>query len=209
MKKIKVFNGGSWIRNSQSSSFEDAQIVVMPGGSDWNPKLYGQKPSSLTNYWSDTSDARQMDLIKDSMRAGKVVFGICRGLQGITIANGGTLVQHIHHPGSHPVVFKDGTVLRGNSCHHQLCNPYNLAPEDYNVIAWTEGLSHTYIGEDDKEVILEKRNDVVIEPELIYYPKTRSLGLQGHPEWLSEGDPMLNKVNDLIEELLITNSISL
>jgi len=78
-KVIKVYNGGSWIYRSVPSNFEEADIVVMPGGGDWNPALYGHKPAG-TDYWSEKTDAAQMDLINRSVEAGKLVFGICRGL---------------------------------------------------------------------------------------------------------------------------------
>lgn len=78
-KKINVFGDGSWIYNSKSTDFKKSDVVVMPGGGDWNPALYGHKPNG-TSYFSDSTDKRQMDLINRSIDAGKLVFGICRGL---------------------------------------------------------------------------------------------------------------------------------
>lgn len=79
-KVIKTFNGGEWIYNSiQTNNFDEADIVVLPGGGDWNPALYGHKPAG-TRYYSEATDKEQMDLINRAIDAGKLVFGICRGL---------------------------------------------------------------------------------------------------------------------------------
>ena len=78
-KIIKIFGGGSWIYNSRASSFKDADIIIMPGGGDWNPALYGHKPAG-TRSFSESTDKRQMDLINEAIENNKLVFGICRGL---------------------------------------------------------------------------------------------------------------------------------
>lgn len=211
MSRIKVFNGGHWVRNSVESSFEDADLVIMPGGADWNPNLYGQKPNSHTNWFSPTSDERQWSLMEDAVKYGKIVFGICRGLQGLTILNGGTLIQHIEHPGGHVAKFKDGSELRTNSIHHQMCFPYNLPEDAYKVLAWTEELSPVHLGEGDVQIKFPEHaldeNGRFKEPEVIYYPKTRSLGAQSHPEMMREGTPFQTKMNDYIWELFETGTI--
>ncbi len=76
---IKVFNGGTWIYGSKPTNFEEADVVILPGGGDWNPALYGHKKAG-TNYFSETTDKAQMKLIDQAINAGKLVFGICRGL---------------------------------------------------------------------------------------------------------------------------------
>ena len=79
VKKINVFNGGDWITNSKNSSFKDADVVIMPGGGDWNPALYGHEPAGTYGF-SKATDDRQMDIINESIEKGKLLFGICRGL---------------------------------------------------------------------------------------------------------------------------------
>lgn len=185
MKQIKVYNGGSWIYNSKKSTFEDADVVILPGGGDWNPALYGHKPKG-TRFFSEDTDTEQMDLINRSIKAGKLTFGICRGLQGVTIRNGGFLIQDVNHPSRHAVVTKEGVVFGMNSCHHQLCYPYDLPKENYEVLAWTEGLSEHYKADVPEEKLFPKEvaldpDGVIKEPEMIWYPKTRCLGVQGHP----------------------------
>jgi len=204
LKRIKVYGGGNWIKNSVTSSFEDADVVILPGGGDWNPTLYGHEPNG-TRSWDETTDKRQMKLIDDSIKAGKLVFGICRGLQGVTIRNGGFLIQDVSHPSRHPVITKEGIIYGMNSCHHQMCYPYHLPKEDYEVLAWTEELSNKYVVDPKIELqfptIALDPDGRFKEPEMIWYPKTKCLGVQGHPEW-GPGKDALDYINKVIREKL-------
>lgn len=69
--------------------------LVIPGGDDVNPRLYLQE-----NQHSQPIDAgiEQLDLdaIEIMQKMNKPIFGICRGLQIINVAFGGTLIQDIN-----------------------------------------------------------------------------------------------------------------
>ncbi len=117
--------------------------LVMHGGADVWPGSYGEEP--LRPEWSGdrVRDAYEIALVRAFVAAGKPVFGICRGLQLINVAYGGTLWQDIvtQKPGArvhrdaaaydlhlHAVDVLDGTRLAAllgtqrptiNSVHHQ------------------------------------------------------------------------------------------
>jgi putative glutamine amidotransferase len=69
--------------------------LVLHGGSDVWPGSYGETP--LQAEWSGDRQRDEYDqaLVKAFVAAGKPVFGICRGLQLINVAFGGTLYQDI------------------------------------------------------------------------------------------------------------------
>jgi len=69
--------------------------LVLQGGNDVAPQSYGETP--LDPSWSGDAvrDAYEIELIRAFVRAGKPVFGICRGLQMLNVAFGGTLWQDI------------------------------------------------------------------------------------------------------------------
>lgn len=69
--------------------------LVLHGGSDVWPGSYGEVP--LQEAWGGdrNRDAYEQALVKAFVAAGKPVFGICRGLQLINVAFGGTLYQDI------------------------------------------------------------------------------------------------------------------
>ena len=69
--------------------------LVLHGGSDVWPGSYGETP--LQERWSGdrNRDVYEIALVRAFAKAGKPVFGICRGLQLINVAFGGTLYQDI------------------------------------------------------------------------------------------------------------------
>ncbi len=69
--------------------------LVLHGGADVWPGSYGEMP--LEERWSGDRirDEYEIALIKAFVAAGKPVFGVCRGLQLINVAFGGTLLQDI------------------------------------------------------------------------------------------------------------------
>ena len=69
--------------------------LVMTGGEDYDPAWYGEQvlnSSVKVNAPRDTSD---LLLIRAALDLGKPVLGICRGMQGVNVALGGTLYQDI------------------------------------------------------------------------------------------------------------------
>lgn len=69
--------------------------LVLQGGADIAPETYGETP--LNPEWSGDRirDAYEIRLLREFMRQGKPVLGICRGCQLINVALGGTLYQDI------------------------------------------------------------------------------------------------------------------
>jgi putative glutamine amidotransferase len=69
--------------------------LVLQGGADVSPLEYGEKP--LRPEWDGDRirDAYELELMRSFMDAGKPVLGICRGLQLVNVAFGGTLYQDI------------------------------------------------------------------------------------------------------------------
>lgn len=69
--------------------------LILTGGADLDPMLYGQDPRPELGQVTPQRDAYDMVLIRIAVQKGKPILGICRGLQGLNIAFGGTLFQDI------------------------------------------------------------------------------------------------------------------
>lgn len=69
--------------------------LVLTGGADVQPELYGAPRHPLTDPARVDRDAWELALFLGARRRGIPVFGICRGLQLINVALGGTLQQHL------------------------------------------------------------------------------------------------------------------
>jgi putative glutamine amidotransferase len=118
--------------------------VVIAGGDDIDPMLYGRELLPEGNVNVDAGrDSIDFPVFEEAWRAGVPALGICRGLQVMNVARGGTLIQHLplespshiehHHPKKpnrrdHPVALRAGTRLSAiagspeidvNSRHHQ------------------------------------------------------------------------------------------
>lgn len=70
-------------------------VIMLTGGEDVAPVLYGATPSSMLGTVNDRRDSFEFKVLAEAMRQKKTVVGICRGLQVINAYFGGTLIQDI------------------------------------------------------------------------------------------------------------------
>lgn len=69
--------------------------LVLPGGPDVDPTLYGEEPINASGRVTYPKDIFELALIKQNLQAHKPILGICRGLQILNVALGGTLYQDL------------------------------------------------------------------------------------------------------------------
>lgn len=68
--------------------------LVLAGGADLSPELYGAEPEPLTVTTPDR-DAAEISLVREALRRDMPVLGVCRGMQLLAVAAGGRLHQHL------------------------------------------------------------------------------------------------------------------
>jgi len=68
--------------------------LVLTGGGDVEPSRFGQAPHPKTALVSGERDALEIELVDRALRDDVPMFAICRGLQVLNVALGGTLHQH-------------------------------------------------------------------------------------------------------------------
>lgn len=114
--------------------------LLLAGGADLDPALYGEEPHAETAGWRPDRDAGELAILDGALQRDLPVLGVCRGLQIMTVHAGGRLEQHLpdvvghetHRPepgvfGVHDVSLVDGTVAHDvlgeavtvKSYHHQ------------------------------------------------------------------------------------------
>ena len=180
--------GMRWVELSDpEQAVQDALTcdgLLLPGGGDMDPKFYGQERIPACGEPNLLRDAAEPLLLRAFLAADKPVLGICRGIQVMNAVLGGDLYQdikpfeHLPHNGHwakvHTVTVRRGTLLSRilgqdtvlvNSQHHQAVD--RVAP----------GFTLAALSEDGIVEAIEK-------PDAGF-----CLGVQWHPEWLSEADP--------------------
>jgi putative glutamine amidotransferase len=125
-----------------------ARGLLLTGGVDVDPRLYGEKRSPLTDKPNRKRDAHELRLLRQALELDLPVLCICRGHELLNVAMGGSLIQHIesnehrwHEDGTsnwHDVVvdsstllsnvYRPGCTLLVNSRHHQGITEERLAP---------------------------------------------------------------------------------
>ena len=84
--------------------------LVVSGGPDVAPDRYGTAPAPETGPPSPERDAWELALTGAALERGLPLLGICRGMQVLNVARGGTLVQHLEGHRGAPGVFDAHTV---------------------------------------------------------------------------------------------------
>ena len=185
--------------NSSCSDVRFDDYLLLGGGTDINPELYGEKNYGYCQSPNIIRDSRNMQAIEDYTDMGKPVIGICRGLQILDVFNGGKLIQHtVGHSSLVPVKLMglDRKVLEVidncRSCHHQVVNPNETNGE---IIGYSKYKYNAVL----EGGVIEHRSVV---PQIVYWPTQKHLAVQFHPEWQGELHPMNVYLRGLIKELL-------
>ncbi len=81
--------------NMTKELLAEAQGLFLLGGLDVNPQLYGASPHEKTEAGDIRRDLFEIEIIKACLNLKKPIFGICRGMQIMAVATGGSLNQHM------------------------------------------------------------------------------------------------------------------
>ena len=82
-------------RRTAEAVVEALDGLLLSGGSDLDPRLYGEEPGPELGPTIPERDAFEIALLELALRRGIPVFGICRGLQVMNVVMGGTLYQDL------------------------------------------------------------------------------------------------------------------
>ena len=192
-KSFYVLNGAGYgdvcnylaqCEGEAADTVKTADCVVFTGGADVSPSLYGETahPTTCSDPERDEYEKRIFD---ECVENDIPMLGICRGSQFLNVMNGGSLWQNVDGhalSGTHTFLDWNGKLVAGvTSTHHQISR---LAPDGLLLgsVCPVAPLAKVF----EHGEALSPRCEVpppFYETEAFYYPETRSLGIQGHPEW--------------------------
>ena len=78
--------------------------LLLSGGSDLDPCYYGEEAVPELGATVPERDGFEMNLVEHALRSGMPIFGICRGMQVLNVALGGTLYQDLPSQMDHSVL---------------------------------------------------------------------------------------------------------
>ncbi|MBO7148395.1 MAG: gamma-glutamyl-gamma-aminobutyrate hydrolase family protein [Clostridia bacterium] len=149
-----------------------ADGLFLTGGGDIDPCLYGEEKDERCGTPSHLRDKLELDAVEIALELGIPVLGICRGVQLMNVALGGTLYQHI-----------DGHRQTGeyHEPHHKV-TVSDVLEEIYPKTAYVNSFHHQVINKlADKLEVCAMSEDGFIEG--VYIPGHRFfVGVQWHPE---------------------------
>jgi len=201
-----VESGGVLRRgNIKIADYVDAlDALVLQGGADVSPLTYGEQPIKAEWVGDRARDIYEIELVQQFVAAGKPVLGICRGLQLINVAFGGSLYQDI--PEQHV-----------NSIAHFHADAYD---QHFHVIRFVEGsrlaarypritsahvtsIHHQAVRKLGRGLSVEALSapDGIVEA-IRWNGPSYVLGVQWHPEFHDPSDPQLLDGDPLLREFL-------
>lgn len=190
----RLFTGWGW----EHTDPDAADVIVFNGGTDIATSIYGEKPIPGWGIAEHPSfrDQHEIDMFND-FKGEKLLLGICRGAQLLNCLNGGTLWQDVNNHGrSHNMLdLRTGEILKVTSTHHQQMRP-NLEKGELigvaseSTVKTAQGIvvrpSPTKDLSSFQQFLHPKGDMDFVDTEVVWYPTTRSLCIQGHPEYVPE-----------------------
>jgi putative glutamine amidotransferase len=162
---------------------------VFAGGVDIAPSLYGGSGSAEDEEVADHArDGFELALVKSARKQGKPILGVCRGMQLINVAFGGTIVDGVEHHVEPAPMDGFGSVVR----HRIKLEPTSLAADVYDEDEVEVAcLHHQQTGEMPEGLSASGwASDGVVEAIEGPSGDPFLLGLLWHPEYTFDRDPV-------------------
>lgn len=153
--------------------------LLLSGGEDVDPRLYGAVPSPLTTQVTPARDHHELELFRAAFARGIPVLAVCRGQQLVNVALGGTLVEDL------PIGFGESHASpaypRAHRSHVVALTPGSIAHRILGDSVTVNSFHHQAVRDlGDGLVVAGRAPDGVVE--CIQHEDRPVLGVQWHPE---------------------------
>lgn len=166
--------------------------VVIVGGDDVDPRLYGQVPGPFTPLIDPQRDAFEAGLIEAAIGRGVPLLGVCRGAQLLNVVRGGTLHQHLapgegesHGSYAYP---------RAHRVHEVRTAPGSVVHALYGEMTRVNSFHHQAVDAPGNGIVITGWAPDGV-PEAIELEGRPVVGVQWHPETF-EADPLFGWLVD-------------
>jgi putative glutamine amidotransferase len=155
--------------------------LLLAGGADLDPAAYGEAPHPQTVAARGERDAFELALVRGAIARDLPTLGVCRGMQVLNVARGGTLHQHVPELVGH----EDHRRLPGTFGDHDVrLRPGSLASRaSGGEVVATKSHHHQAVDRLGEGLVVTGWSSTDELPEAIELPGARfALGVQWHPE---------------------------
>jgi len=170
--------------------FERLDGLFLPGGEDIDPSNYGTERHPQLGATDQERDRTELLLTRWALEVGMPVLGVCRGLQMINVACGGTLYQDLHSqcPDLEKHDYFPPTHERYRITHQVSVEPDSRLARALGMIHEVNSMHHQGIAQLGQELRIVGRADDGL-PEALELPLLPFVvGVQWHPEELAKTD---------------------
>ena len=164
------------------------------GGGDITPLLFGQEPMSGIGKTDITLDLFQIRLMKQVLETEKPMLAICRGMQVLNVACGGTIYQDLNEVDFETINHMQTSLSRKDISHKVTFTPKSHIQRMLGPFAYTNSFHHQAIERVGKDLIVTGTtgDDIV---EAIEMPShSFVLGVQWHPESMIDSAPNMKQL---------------
>lgn len=161
--------------------------LLLTGGEDVNPSLYGSAPHPKLKTVNDRRDSTELALISEAKRRRTPILAICRGIQVLNVALGGTLIQDIRAECDGALDHDDGSPRRSRT-HGIVVEPSSLTAAALGTTGCTvNSLHHQSVKDVSPDLKVTARSpDGIIEAVEAKDPDWWVLAVQWHPEEMTD-----------------------
>lgn len=157
--------------------------LILQGGADVSPRAYGEEP--LRPEWNGdpVRDAYELELLHEFMEAGKPVLGICRGMQLINVAMGGSLWQDLPSQAQGNVTHESGDYDR--NAHEIAFAADGLLSRRFAGMTGGRVVSihHQGIRRPGRDILVEATAEDEVIEAIRWKGRSFVFGVQWHPEF--------------------------
>lgn len=172
------------MEEDQNAIYAQLQGVLFTGGGDVSLKYFDGVDHLAINEVDENRDDTELNLLRRSVNDGKPMLAICRGVQVMNVALGGTLFTHIPDQVAN-------SLKHDNEEFSDIIHPVNLDETSRmaellgETLLEVNSLHHQALKDiaSDLRVVGHAPDGVVEAVELPDHPY--ALGVQWHPEWLT------------------------
>ena len=167
--------------------------VLLTGGGDIDPARYGTASTPEVNGIQEDRDRVEIRLVRTAVSEGLPFLGICRGIQVVNVAQGGTLYTDVS--AQHPDALKHDYYTTGGSFDH-FVHAVRVAPASQlaAILGTTEIRVNSLHHQGIRTLAPGLRatswapDELIESLELPEHPF--GMAVQWHPEWLTHLEPM-------------------